>query len=394
MTFEETAARTLASPKVEDPGRRLVLVPASSITARRVEWLWTDRIPLGEITLTPGRGGIGKSTYHSWVVAAITRGSLPGVHYGTPRACIIAAAEDSWTRTIVPRLIAAGADLGLVYRVDVVEADSVAGRLILPADCPLLAKLIEAYDVALVSLDPLMSVIHASIDTHRNSEVRTVLEPLSRLADATGAVFLGNAHFNKSSGSDPLALITGSAAFGEVIRAALGFARDPEAEDGSYVVSQIKNNLGRLDLPSLRYVIENAMVDTADGPAGVGRFRLLGESDRSVADILGDRDDDGEGRGEAARWLSGYLADNGGEAEAPDVYKAGAKNGFSRDQLKRAKKRAGVTSEKEGFDSGWMWRLDLQWRAKGAKGAALVDVHPSPPSALPSGVSDSDGRSS
>lgn len=346
------------------PARRLTLVPASSITPRRVEWLWTDRIPLGEVTLTPGRAGLGKSTYHAWVIAQVTRGTLSGIHHGHPRSAIIAASEDSWARTIVPRLIAADADLDRVFRVEVVSTETDTARLSLPADCALLAELIPAHDVALVSLDPLMSVIHASIDTHRNSEVRTVMEPLSRLADATGAVFLGNAHFNKSAGTDPLALITGSAAFGEVIRAAVGFARDPEADDGSFVLSQIKNNLGRLDLPSLRYVIESTTVDTKDGPAEVGRFCLLGESERSVADILGDRADAGEPgeRDQAAEWLTGYLIDKGGEAAFADLSKAARANGHAERTVRRAASRAGVQITSSGFPRRTVWSLETTVR--------------------------------
>ena len=58
---------------------------------------------------------------------------LPGLHWGTPMACIICAQEDSWGRTIVPRLIAADANLDMVYRVDVVEAGEDM-RLTLPVD--------------------------------------------------------------------------------------------------------------------------------------------------------------------------------------------------------------------------------------------------------------------
>jgi hypothetical protein len=338
--------------------RRLVLTPASTVKLRRVEWLWQDRVPVGEVTMTPGRGGIGKSTHHAWQIAHITRGTLPGIHYGKPKACIVAAAEDSWERTIAPRLVAAGADLDMVYRVDVLTAEGPSGRLSLPADCRLLAEQVKAYEVALISLDPLMSVIHAGVDTYKNHDVRGVMEPLSRLADSTGVVVLGNAHFNKSASTDPLALITGSSAFGEVIRAAVGFARDPEAEDGSCVLSQIKNNLGRTDLPSLRYAIENATVETSDGPADVGRFRLIGESDRSVSEILGDRGDgdDRTERDEAKAWLTGYLIDNGGEAARKDVLKAARAAGFSEATLKRARTKI-ADADRQGFGGGSVWRL-------------------------------------
>jgi hypothetical protein len=111
-------------PASEEPKRRLRLTPLSAIKPRPVRWAWTDRIPAGELTLTPGRGGLGKSTFHAWIIAHLTRGTLPGVHFGKAKPCIIAASEDSYDRTIVPRLIAAGADMDLVYRVDVITETS------------------------------------------------------------------------------------------------------------------------------------------------------------------------------------------------------------------------------------------------------------------------------
>lgn len=39
------------------PGRTVRLTPASEITPRPVHWVWADRLPVGEIALTPGRGG-------------------------------------------------------------------------------------------------------------------------------------------------------------------------------------------------------------------------------------------------------------------------------------------------------------------------------------------------
>ena len=81
-----------------------------------MRWLWTDRLALGTLALLAGREGLGKSILAYTVAAMITRGMLPGEHIGTPRAVLIAAIEDSWSRTIVPRLIAADADLDLVFQ--------------------------------------------------------------------------------------------------------------------------------------------------------------------------------------------------------------------------------------------------------------------------------------
>jgi hypothetical protein len=89
------------------------------------------------------------------------------------------------------------------------------------------------------------------------------------------------------------------------------------------------------------------------------RLVMLGESDRSVHDILRDRhdDDDRPERDEVAEWLQGYLVDRSGEAPAVDVYRAGNSVGYSRDQLKRAKRRAGVATRKTDMRGGWVWAL-------------------------------------
>ena len=171
-TVTEVTADQISGDGKSQPGRRIRLTPASAIKPRPVRWAWTDRIPAGELTLTPGRGGLGKSTFHAWVIAHLTRGTLPGVHFGTPKPCIVAASEDSWERTIVPRLIAVGADRDLVYRVDVVtETDEVAS-ITLPRDIDGLTEEITRTGAAALSVDPVMSVLSNTLDSHKDHEVR------------------------------------------------------------------------------------------------------------------------------------------------------------------------------------------------------------------------------
>lgn len=349
-----------APPDETDPtARRLRLTPAAAIKPRPVRWVWQDRIPTATITLIPGRAGIGKSLLLTWLIARITRGELPGIHYGTPKPVFIVATEDSWAHTIVPRLIVAGANLNLVYCVDVVIEDTAIGPLILPRDCPMLIAEVKRVGAAMIAADPLMSLIDANLDTHRNREVRAALEPLAAAADQAACAVVGLAHFNKSTGSDPVGLITGSSAFGEVVRAVIGVARDTDADDGSCVISQAKNNLGRLDLASLRYVIDNATVETDEGDAEVGRLRIVGETDRTVADILGDRVDPEERteRDEAADWLIGFLMDSGGEAPYTDIARAARGNGIAERTLKRARTRAKVTTHRSGWPARAFWQL-------------------------------------
>jgi hypothetical protein len=357
------SAPDAAEDGAPEPSRRLRVTPLSKIRLRATYWVWEDRIPVGGLTLWAGREGIGKSTSAAWLAAHITRGTLPGIHHGKPRSVFYAASEDSWERTVAPRLVAAGADLDRTFRIDVTEDDrpGIAMPLTLPSDTSTLGAEMERYDVGLLIVDPLVSALNGSIDTHRDREVRSALEPLGQIADQAGAAVLGLVHFGKGASTDPLSLILGSRAFAATARAVICMARDPEAEDGTVILSQEKNNLGRLDLPSLTYVVTSTEVITEDGVSHVGRVQFTGQSERSVSDMLADGAASTPGerseRDEAGAWLSDYLTDNGGEASAGDVIKAAEKDGFAKHTIQRARAKAGVKSQKSGFGKGWVWVL-------------------------------------
>lgn len=272
-----------------NPGRRLELTAASGMGGpRATRWLWAEGaaewLPLGGLCLLGGREGRGKSTWVVRLIAELTRGTLAGDLHGTPRSAVIAATEDDWQATIIPRLMAAGADLDRVYRIDAVEPDRVTG-VSLPEDLwPLRALLAERTDVALLVLDPIMSVIPARADSHKDHEVRKSLEPISALAHAHGVTVLGLIHDNKSMGTDLSTRLMGSRAFVAVARAALVCTEEQDTPDeGSvdargadparpsteasplpageverpqvFLLGQIKSNLGPKVNVSIRYVI-------------------------------------------------------------------------------------------------------------------------------------------
>ena len=155
--------------------RHIVLTPASEIKMKAVHWLWADRIPVGELTLFTGQEGLGKSTIAYTMAAWVTKGTMKGRFYGKPPAMLFAATEDSWHQTIIPRLIAADADLSRVYRIDVRTGD-VQGSLDLPVDMTQLRFAVKRTDAALVLLDPLLSRLSARLDTHKDADVHVALD--------------------------------------------------------------------------------------------------------------------------------------------------------------------------------------------------------------------------
>jgi hypothetical protein len=347
--------------------RELKLTAASTIKVRPVKWLWDKRIALGTLALLGGREGIGKSMIAYSFAADITRGRLPGENAGQPRAVIVAATEDSWAHTIVPRLMAAGADLDLVYRVDVTTAEGVETGLSLPRDLVALEQAVNSVRAALILLDPLMSRLDAKLDTHKDAEVRIALEPLVAIAERTRAAIVGLIHVNKSASTDALTMLMGSRAFTAVARAVLFVLTDPQ-EDTARLLGQPKNNLGSLDLPTLAFTIASEHVaDTDDGPVWTGKVVWAGEGAMSLTEALeasGKSADDRTATTEAADWLVDHLASQGGADDSANVKKEGLKADHSISTLRRARRLIGATFESSGYPRRTQWVLPSTYRRR------------------------------
>lgn len=382
------ATEEAAEAAQPQPSRRIVLTPASAIDPEPVVWAWEDesdddtygRIPAGSFGLFAGREGTGKSSALIWLAARITRGELAGAYKGDPHAVIYMAAEDSWKFTIVPRLMAAGADLRLVYRVEVQTIEDETVTLSLPTDNKLLEDAITDNGVALVALDPLMSTISETLDTHVNRQVRQALDPLVRIADRTGAIVAGIAHFNKGIGTDAASLITASGAFKDVARFIFAFATDPENE--TQVITQVKNSLGRSNLPSIAYDIISAIVPTKKGDANVGRLVIRGEAKRSVHDILGAQvsGDEKNGTARAVEYLKVALA-NGPRPTREVEEEAKEAHGIAKRTLERARSELNLPAGKSGPD-WWIALPEHQgdiagaWATRQAKSANSANSAP------------------
>src|SRR5262249_39588427 len=154
--------------------------------------------------------------------------------------------------------------------------------------------------------------------------------------------------------------------------------------DGSCVLSQAKNNLGRLDLPSLRYRVESAQIPTSEGPANVGRLVFIGESDRRVADILGENAGEAEDRCErhaGAGGLTDHPPGRGGRPPPASTLKPARAEGIPERTLRRARARARVRTARSGFPARAVWTL-------------LPVEHTASPAAEQSGQSGQSGQDS
>lgn len=352
----QTAAAPVEQPLV-DVFRRLTLTAASDIAPRPVYWTWDKRLAQGTLGLLAGREGLGKSTLGYWIAARISRGQLPGIHHGAPKGVLIVATEDSWEHTVVPRLMAAEADLTKIYRVEMVTIDNVHSTLCLPKDLQLVESAATEVEAALLLLDPLMSRLDSELDTHRDGEVRQALEPLVAIADKTGMAILGLIHHNKSGSSDPLQLVMGSKAFTAVARSVHTVIPDPDDEERR-MFGTPKNNLGRTGLPTLTFTIASHAIDTSEGTAWTGRVEWGEEISDTIEETMRravDSADDRGATGEAADWLADYMQSKGGTVHSGEAKAAGKTEGHSLSSIDRARKKLKLTIASQGMPRRTWW---------------------------------------
>lgn len=332
---------------------RVRLVSAADITMERAEWCWAGRIPKIGITLLAGGEGLGKSTVAYQVAADLTRGTLPGAHFGVPNNVFIIAAEDSWESVIVPRLKAMNANLGLIHKVDYETVDGRSRELTLPVDIGGLEDRMRAMRSPLIMLDPIMSRIGGALDTHKDADVRLALEPLTAMANRVSASILGIIHINKNGqSSDPLMRIMGSRAFPAVARSILFVTENPDDED-KRIMSHVKCNLGKHQ-PTLAFSIEGVDVEANGEMIPTSRLVWEGETDMHVSQALVGTNKT-QVR-EAEEWLRDRLEAQG-KTQSAEIRKTGLAEGYSVDTLKRAAGRLGVVFHHSGFPRVTTWEL-------------------------------------
>jgi putative DNA primase/helicase len=245
----ELDRKAIAQAALQPQKRSLDCVRASEVAAEKIEWIWPGRIARGKHTLIAGDPGTGKSQAMISIVAAVTTGGeWPCGEGRAPLgSVIILQAEDGVADTVIPRLMAAGADLTRVHIIKATRIEGVSQTFDLHSDLDLLKrKIVEIGDVILVCIDPVSSYMGGKVDSHKNSEVRSTLEPIGRLGEECRVAILSVTHFNKAAagggGQKVLYRVVGSIAFIGAPRAAFVVTEDPEDNDRCLLL-QIKNNI-------------------------------------------------------------------------------------------------------------------------------------------------------
>jgi putative DNA primase/helicase len=353
-------------------GNRVKLIRGDSLKPEPIDWLWPGWLAAGKTHILAGVPGTGKTSIAMALAASITSGGRwPDGTRAPVGNVAIWSGEDDPTDTLVPRLIASGADVSRVHFVG-----SVMGldgkRPFDPArDVEVLRReLLGLGDVRLLIVDPIVSAITG--DSHKNAEVRRGLQPLVDLAASMRCALLGITHFSKgTAGRDPAERVTGSLAFGALARVVLVAAkRQEEGEDGRAMrlFCRAKSNIGPDD-GGFEYDLRQS--ELKNHPGIYASHVLWGDAVEGTARELlataeaSDGDDEGGSLTDAKRFLAGLLED--GPVSTKTIQAEAKEACFSWRTVERAKSALGVKSGKSDFSKGWRWLLPGRQTTKTAK---------------------------
>ena len=274
---------------------------------------------------------------------------------------LIWSGEDDVADSLIPRLIACGADVSLVHFVSG-TTDERGKRAFDPAkDMRALAAEMEKLEnLRLLIVDPVVSAVVG--DSHKNAEVRQSLQPLVDLASKAGCAVLGITHFSKGTqGSAPLERITGSLAFGALPRLVMGTASPADPLSKRRLV-RLKSNIGP-DGDGFEYTLDRK--DIPDHAGVVGQYVVWGgKIEGSAATLIGDIEtpdksdkSDTSALEGAKRFLIKLLA--AGPMAAKQLRKEAREAGIAPMTLRRAKDELGIEPYKRGFGGSglWYWKL-------------------------------------
>ena len=322
----------------------------SSVVPRDLEWAWPQRIPRGKLTLLSGDPNLGKTWVMLDVIARITTGrDFPDASnpFFKRQDVLWVSGEDDDNDTILPRLRMLDGDPSRVHSLTTVLDNKKECTLNLSSHLVQLDDWLFAHPgVLLVAIDPFAAFL-GKIDSHRNSDVRGLLTPLSKLASRHRVAIVGINHLSKGDGENAMYRGMGSIAFVAAARSSWMVSKDPSGPPDRRLFTNVKNNLASEDVGGLAFRI---------GPNHGGISWEEGRIDTTADDSLKPNSTGAPARDEAKEWLRELLKD--GPVLASDVWERARADRMCEKTMKFAKKELGVRTDKTGGPgTPWEWSL-------------------------------------
>ena len=310
----------------------------STVSARKVEWLWFPYIPYGKLTIVQGDPGDGKTTLVLNIAALLSKG-LPMPDAEREVSCtkiIYQSAEDGAEDTLKPRLESAGADCSKIAFIDDIESN-------LKLNDDRIESAIREIGARLMVIDPLQAYLCEGNEMNRADAIRPMMKSLTAVAERTGCAIVIIGHMNKSGSSKGIYRGLGSIDITAAARSVLLVGR-LKNNPGIRVMAQLKNSLAMEGKPIAFEIHEDASVC------------WIGEYDITAEELLsGEEPQGGSGKlDEAVGQLEAIMSS--GAVRCGEIYAMLSRRGIGKRTVDRAKKKLEVKSIKRA--DAWYWSLN------------------------------------
>jgi AAA domain len=325
---------------------------ASRIAPTQMDTTWDRRIVLHGLNLNVGDEGAGKGLLAVRLAASLSTGLLlPG-----PITVAYASTEEVTAAVVVPRLIAAGADLDRVLVAPM-------GSLGLPDALPEVLEQLEGAGAAWLFLDPVNAHFSSGLDPNRTKDVNLVLNALAQAAAGHRLTIVGNLHTNRGGGVTPRDRYAHQAEFRRVTRSSVIIGQGPDDGPDERTVVHDKHSY-TAPAPSLSARIEVV--------AGVATLVLGAEVDVTPEELfLRDADKDAalrRVRGEIGQTpqcveeIEAIRSSLGGPLAVSSSEFSGIAKTYGASTIVRARQRLGITVHRltdpeTNRVTGWEWRF-------------------------------------
>ena len=336
----------------------LIFEKASCIKPEVLNWLWPNRVPFGKMTLFVGHPGIGKGMATMEIAARATTASgwSDCKNTNDPMEVAIISSEDAGGDTLVPRLMAANADLTKIHIFKQAQTKDGEKAFSMDTDLPALRKLLEENSaLRLVIIDPVMNHL-GKLNGNSEQELRSALTPLGLLAAQFSLAVILVTHFNKSFNAESIQRTGGAMGMVGAVRIVWSFSEDPDT--GTRQMLPLKANISK-DTGGLKYDIENTQVEIDGQSVSVGHMKFGDATHASVDSAIKNGGTPKSKIGQTLSWLSDRLSD-GEPVLMSQIIAEGNVKGHEDDIIKNAYGKLGgkITPVMSGdLVADWLWQI-------------------------------------
>jgi len=365
-------------------------INAELILPKKQQWLFQDLFPIGEIAGVFGDEGVGKTTIHGSLAAmasnsalALPCGDKHTISANMHGNVLWIAAEDCVDTTLVPRAIAAGANMQNIAFWCYATLPKFKTKNCSNSESALIQKIRKSPGVVLVLLDNFDLIFEGYPDS-KYGRKRALLD-ITNLARSMGFAIVANGHFanNAARTTNPLARICGGKAISTTVRKVLYVEEMPRdlsyPESRRFALFDTKTSITG-DRNGLLYTTEGASFKVGETLFETSKIRWLGHISEQIIDDLKSRSCRAvEPRvsrlDHAITFVRDFLAN--GPRLVADLNEAAKVANISSKTLSTARAELGVLSWKEqgaGQFSSWKCSLPVDDAAADSAKEASAEV--------------------